>query len=259
MNMEKILYEVRDSLAIITLNDPRSLNAFSYPLVYELSLALDKAEKEPEVKVVIITGGEKVFAAGGDVPGMLEMDSFEAGHYSKTVQQIFNKIEFLSKPVIAMIAGPAIGGGCELALACDLRLASSNARFGQPEVDLGVVPGAGATVRLSRLVGPALAKEMIFTGRIIDATTAQQIGLVNQVVEPAELWPVAKKLALKIANKAPMAIRLAKEAINVAMNSDFLTATQFESRGFALTFSTVDKNEGMKAFLDKRKPVFQGK
>ncbi|NLC08108.1 MAG: hypothetical protein GX755_09140 [Syntrophomonadaceae bacterium] len=259
MVFEKVRYELIDSVAVVTLNDPKANNAFSFQLVSELSQAIDEAANNEAVRVVMITGGEKVFAAGGDIEGMLKMSVQEASHYSETVQKVFLKIESLGKPVIAVVGGPAIGGGCELTLICDLRIASTRAKFGQPEVDLGVMPGAGATKRLTRLVGPALAKEMIFTGKLIDAATAKEIGLVNQVVEPADLMNEAMKLARKIATKAPLAIRLAKETINRGMDTDIVSATEYETRGFALLFSTADRQEGMRAFLEKRRPDFQGK
>lgn len=258
MGIEKVCCEIIDQIAIITLNDPKTNNAFSYQLVSELSQAIDEAANNETVRVVMITGGEKVFAAGGDIEGMLKMSVQEASRYSETVQKVFLKIESLSKPVIAVIGGPAIGGGCELTLICDLRIASTKAKFGQPEVDLGVMPGAGATKRLTQLIGPALAKEMIFTSRLIDAATAKEIGLVNQVVEPADLLSEAMKLAKKIASKAPLAIRLAKETINRGLNTDIVSATEYERRGFALLFSSADRLEGMSAFIEKRRPNFRG-
>lgn len=258
MGFERICFEIIEPAAVITLNDPKTYNAFSHQLVSELSEAIDKAASNEAARVVLITGGDKVFAAGGDIEGMLKMSVFEASHYSETVQKIFLKIEALPKPVIAVIGGPAIGGGCELALICDLRIASTKARFGQPEVDLGVMPGAGATKRLTRLVGPAIAKEMIFTGKVIDAATAKEIGLINQVVEPPELMNEAMKLAKKIAFKAPLAIRLAKETINRGLDTDLVSAMEYERRGFALLFSSTDRAEGMSAFIEKRRPNFRG-
>jgi len=258
MEWENLLYKVEDSVAILTLNSPSNFNAFSPSLVRELSKALEVIEAEEEIKVVILTGGEKVFAAGGDIAGMLEMGPLDAERYSAMVQNVLNQVESLSKPVIAAVAGSALGGGCELAMACDLRIAATNATFGQPEVELGIMPGAGATKRLARLVGPAIAKELIFTGRIIKADAAYEIGLVNKVVPPDQLMTEALNLAQIIARKPPSAIRLAKTTLNIVLETDLFCALELERRGFAILFSTEDKREGMRAFLEKRKPVFRG-
>ncbi|NPV90348.1 MAG: hypothetical protein HPY50_06220 [Firmicutes bacterium] len=256
---EAIIYEKNETVAVITLNSPKTMNAFSYQLISELNSALDLAAEDDSVRTVVIKGGEKVFAAGGDIAGMLKMVPLEASEYSRTVQSVLNKIERLEKPVIAAISGLALGGGCELAMACDIRLASSSAKFGQPEIDLGIMPGAGATKRLARLVGPGAAKELILTGRVIDAAAAAKMGLVNQVFEDAELNDEAMKMAKRIAAKPAVAVKFIKETINTGMDLDVLDALENERKAFSLLFSTADKKEGMLAFMEKRKPQYQGK
>ncbi|MDR1160336.1 MAG: enoyl-CoA hydratase/isomerase family protein [Syntrophomonadaceae bacterium] len=259
MNFNNLLYEKENAVGIITLNRPKVSNATNTELIGELSSLMESIERDDDVRAVILTGGDKVFAAGGDIGFMskatpLEMETFIGlGH--KAYDQIANS----NKPVVAAIAGLALGGGCELALACDIRVAADDAKFGQPEINLGIIPGAGGTQRLTRAVGPGWAKHLIMTGKIIDAEAALKIGLVTEVVSPDQLMARAKKIALDLASKSPVAMRLAKSSINNGCNSSLDSALLYEQKVWALLFATEDQKEGMKAFLEKRKPDFKGK
>jgi enoyl-CoA hydratase len=241
------------------LNRPKVYNATNAELTGELSSLMEIVERDDDVKAVILTGGKKVFAAGGDIEFMskatpLEMEAFIGlGH--KTYDQIANS----NKPVVAAIAGMALGGGCELALACDIRISTDDAKFGQPEINLGIIPGAGGTQRLTRVVGPAWAKYLIMTGKIIDAEEALKIGLVTEVVSSDQLMDRAKKIAAELTSKSPVAMRLAKSSINNGYNSSLDSALLYEQKVWALLFATEDQKEGMKAFLEKRKPNFVGR
>lgn len=256
---ETILVEKRESVAILTINRPDKLNALSSKVHAEGVDALDALRKDTEIRVVIITGaGEKSFIAGADI-------SEFAGQTSITQRNVFheksffNSIDTFPKPVIAMINGFCLGGGCELALACDIRLASEKARFGQPEINLGIIPGGGGTQRLTRLVGEGKSMEMILTGDMIDAQTALQLGLVNHVFSVEELEAKTMEMATKIAEKSPIALQMAKEAVKLASRSNLDEGLRREVDLFAICFSTADKEEGVSAFLEKRKPVFTGK
>jgi enoyl-CoA hydratase len=259
MNFKNLLYQKEDAVGIITLNRPKVYNATNTELIGELSSLVESIERDDDVRAVILTGGDKVFAAGGDIEFMskatpLEMEAFIGlGH--KTYDQIANS----NKPVVAAIAGMALGGGCELALACDIRIAADDAKFGQPEINLGIIPGAGGTQRLTRAVGPGWAKHLIMTGKVIDAEAALKIGLVTEVVSPDQLMSRAKKIAADLASKSPVAMRLAKSSINNGWNSSLDSALLYEQKVWALLFATEDQKEGMKAFLEKRKPDFKGK
>lgn len=258
MEYKSLLYGKEENIALITLNRPKVLNALNLELITELHSVLDQVARDEEVKTVIITGGEKVFAAGADIPFMLGLSPTQAEDLAATFHSAFDRIESLNKPVIAAIGGFALGGGCELALACDLRLATEDAKFGQPEINLGVIPGAGGTQRLSRLIGVARSKELIYTGKIIDAQTALSYGLVNEIVTKEDLLAKAKKLAKGLVTKAPVALAAAKRAINYGLEVDKNTGNCFERQCFALLFSTQDQKEGMNAFLEKRKAEFKG-
>ncbi|WP_371380484.1 short-chain-enoyl-CoA hydratase [Sporomusa aerivorans] len=254
-----LLLEVADNIGIVTINRPRFLNALNVATVYELDRVADELTKNENVKVVIITGKDKAFVAGADITEMQSMTAIEARSWGQLGQAVFSKIENLPKPVIAAVNGFALGGGCELAMACDIRIASDKAKFGQPEVSLGIIPGFGGTQRLPRLVGKGRAKEILFTGEIIDAPEAYRIGLVNKVVAPDELMSAAIAMAHKIMSQAPLAVQGCKTAVNIGLNSDLEFGVAYEAEVFGLCFATSDQKEGMIAFLEKRKVSFIGK
>jgi enoyl-CoA hydratase len=259
MTYETITVEKRGAVALLTINRPDKLNALNKDVHREGVAALDELRRDNEVRVLVITGaGEKSFIAGADI-------SEFKGQTPVTQRDLFNEKTFFNsldtfpKPVIAMINGFCLGGGCELALACDLRVCSENARFSQPEINLGIMPGGGGTQRLTRLIGEGRSMEMILTGDMIDAATAYKFGLVNHVHPAAELEAETMKLAEKIAEKAPIALQLCKEAVKFASRSNLDEGLRREVDLFAICFSTEDKQEGVSAFLEKRKPSFQGK
>lgn len=257
--MENILYKVEGAIAEITVNRPKALNALNSQTITELGSVVSELADNKEVKVVIITGaGQKAFVAGADIKEMRDMNAIEGRAHARLAQKVFSVIENMPQLVIAAVNGFALGGGCELSMACDLRLASSKAKFGQPEVTLGITPGFAGTQRLPRLVGKGIAKEMIFTGDMIDAQEAYRIGLVNKVYEPEELLIKAKELATKIISRGIYAVSLAKSAINNGMNMDTESAYNFEADIFGLCFATEDQKEGMDAFMEKRKAEFKG-
>lgn len=259
MELKDLLYEKVDGIGIITLNRPKAMNALNDTLIKELSAVLDEIAGDPEIRAVIITGGAKVFAAGGDIAFMIEADAPAAEQFVEGVREAFEKIEKMSKPVVAAISGLALGGGCELAMACDIRIAAEGTLFGQPEINLGIMPGAGGTQRLTRLVGPGWAKYMILTGQNIDAETALKIGLVTRVVGRDDLMEEARKTAGLLASKSPIALKTAKSCIDKALEVDLDSGLSYEIKSWALLFTTQDQKEGMRAFLEKRKAVFKGK
>ncbi|MBX7061600.1 MAG: enoyl-CoA hydratase/isomerase family protein [Pyrinomonadaceae bacterium] len=257
--MDTITIERRGRVAILTINRPDKLNALNSTVQREGVAALDELRADGEVRVLVITGsGEKAFIAGADI------SEFE-GHTPVTQRNefqgrsLFNSLDQFPKPVIAMIDGFCLGGGNELAMACDIRMASDKSRFSQPEINLGIIPGGGGTQRLTNLVGEGRSMEMILTGDMIDAATAERIGLVNHVYPSAELEAETMKLAEKIAEKAPIALQLCKEAVKFASRSNLDEGLRREVDLFALVFSTEDKQEGVSAFLEKRKPDFKGR
>lgn len=256
---ETLLVERRERVAIITINRPDKRNALNIKTREEGAALLEELRNDQSVGVVVITGaGDKAFIAGADIAefaGRTAMMQREV----MTARSLFTAIDTFPKPIIAMINGYCLGGGCELALACDIRIAGETASFGQPEINLGIIPGGGGTQRLTRLVGEGKAMELILTGAIIDANTAFAIGLVNQVVPAAELEATTMELANRIAEKSPIALSLAKEAVKLASRSNLDEGLRREVDLFALCFSTEDKNEGVSAFLEKRKPAFTGK
>jgi enoyl-CoA hydratase len=255
MEFKNIIVEIKDKVGIVKMNRPEALNALNTETLLELSKAMHELSFENEnVRVIILTGEGKAFVAGADIAAMKDMLPLEARKFSELGQRIFHFIATQEKPVIAAVNGFALGGGCELALACDIRIASDKAKLGQPEVNLGVIPGFAGTQRLSRLVGMAKAKEMIFTGDMVDAQTAFSIGLVNQVVPADQLMNVCMELANKIASKGPTAVKLAKTVINRGIQADLATGSAYEKEAFGLCFATGEPKEGMSAFLEKRKP-----
>lgn len=260
MAWNNILLEKDGFIAVLTINRPKVLNALNEETLTELGQAVEQLGADNEVRVVIITGaGEKAFVAGADIAHMQKLKPLEAREFARLGQRVFSKIENLPKPVIAAINGFALGGGCELAMACDIRVASENAKLGQPEVNLGLIAGFGGTQRLTRLVNPGLAKEILFTADMYDAAAAQRMGLVNHVVVPAELLGFCKKMAGRIAARGPVAVRLTKEAVNEGLEMDLEKAFAHEADLFGVVFSSQDRDEGIAAFLGKRKADFVGK
>jgi len=259
MTYENLLVETSEQIATVTVNRPQAMNSLSAPTLDELEAALGALEGDPGVRVILITGaGEKAFVAGGDITAFPTMGASAAHAFTLRSQRVLEGIERGTKPVIAVVNGYALGGGCELAMACDLRLASATARFGQPEVNLGIIPGWGGTQRLPRLVGKGRALAMLYTGEMIDAQEAWRIGLVNEVHPPEALMPAARALARKICAKGQTSIRLIREAVQQGMEMDLQRANRFEADLFALCFDTADQKEGARAFLEKRPPRFQG-
>lgn len=257
---ENLLFEVDSGIGLVTINRPKALNALNAATIYELERLFDELAKDHTVKAVILTGsGEKSFVAGADITEMQSMSAIEGRNWGKLAQSVFNKIENLPKPVIAAVNGYALGGGCEISMACDIRIASEKAKFGQPEVSLGIPPGFGGTQRLSRLVGKGRAKELLFTGDMIDAVEAYRIGLVNKVVAPAELITTAKAMAQRIMSRAPIAVQICKAAVNEGLDTDLESGIAYEAEVFGLCFSTDDQKEGMAAFIEKRKANFTAK
>jgi len=254
-----LLFENNDGIGIITLNRPKALNALNNDMLAELDSLLDIIAQDETVKVVIVTGnGEKAFAAGADIAEMQHLSAIEGRKLGKFGQSVISKFENLPQPVIAAVNGFALGGGCELAMACDIRIASEKAKFGQPEVTLGITPGFGGTQRLPRLIGKGRAKELIFTGDIIDVQEAYRIGLVNKVTTAEELMSVTQAMAGKIMSRAEIAVKLSKAAVNTGMDMDVESGIAYEAETFGLCFSTADQKEGMSAFIEKRKAIFTG-
>jgi len=253
-----IILERRDRIAILTVNRPEVLNALDPPTWEEIGAAVRDVERDPDIRVLIVTGaGEKAFVAGSDIRSLRERSMWDVLRYSS--QDVLTELENMPKPVIAAVNGYALGGGCELAMACDIRIAADTARFGQPEVNLGIIPGAGGTQRLARLVGLGKAKELIFTGDIIDAYEAERIGLVNKVVPRDQLMDAAFQMAEKILAKGPLAVAMAKRVIQGGSNVDLPSGLAMEKLGQTILFATEDRREGMDAFLEKRKARFQGR
>lgn len=261
MGFENLLFEKDGNIATVTINRPKALNALNADTLKELDQVFTELAGDDDVSAVILTGaGEKAFVAGADISFMKDLTAVEARAFAQLGQAAFNKIENLPQPVIAVINGFALGGGCELASACDIRIASESAKFGQPEVSLGVPPGFAGTQRLPRLVGKGRAKELLYTGDMIDAAEAYRIGLVNKVYPTAEeLMAAALKMAKKIASKGQIAVRVTKSAVNQGMEMDSARGMAYEAEVFGLVFSTEDQKEGMAAFLEKRKADFKGK
>ena len=259
MQLENVLFEKRGRVAIITVNRPDKLNALNVRTRQEILAALDQAGSDDEIRVVVITGaGEKAFVAGADINEFAGKTALQQREVMKG-RRAFDAMEDFPKPVIAVINGFALGGGCELALACDIRIASSKARLGQPEIKLGIIPGGGGTQRLTRLIGEGKAMELMLTGDMIGAEEALQLGLVNHVVAPEELEARTLELANRIAEMSPVALAMAKQAVKNAARLDLRAGLDAEVDLFSLCFSSEDKEEGVRAFIEKRKPEFKGR
>jgi enoyl-CoA hydratase len=261
MTYDTLLYEKEEGIATITLNRPDRLNALSIRLKAELGAAFEEAGNDGEVLAVILTGGPKCFCAGADIKERAEIQLSQAEAYFSRLKNhhFFCAIENFEKPVIAAVSGVAVGGGCELSLVCDLRIASETARFGVPEVKLGMIPAAGGTQRLPRIIGVTRAKELLFTGDFIDAQEAYRIGLVNKVAPVDALMPEARAMAHKLIGRPPLAIKFAKRAVNTGMQMDLSSALDYESHCASLLSVSEDRAEGFKAFVEKRQPVFKGR
>lgn len=257
---ENVILEKEGQVAVVTINRPKALNALNTETLNELRAAVLDAESDATVKVIIITGsGEKAFVAGADIAQMRELPVLEGRSMTLLGQEVFTVIENLNKPVIAAVNGFALGGGCELSMACDIRVASTNAKFGQPEVNLGIIPGFGGTQRLARLIGKGRAKYYIFTGYMMTAQEAFDLGLVDKVVEPGSLMVTCKEIAATIITKAPVAVMMAKKAINHGLDMDLASGMAYEAESYTTTFASNDRVEGMTAFLEKRAAKFSGK
>jgi len=260
MSEQVLLVEEKDGVAVLTLNRPQVMNSFNFPLLNALKEHVDALRFKTDIRVVIITGsGQKAFCAGADLKERATLDEQQVKEFIFTIRDLFTSIEYLNKPVIAAVNGVALGGGTELALACDIRIAASNASLGLTETRLAIIPGAGGTQRLPRLIGRGKAKELIFTGRRIDAQEALQIGLVNQVYEKDALVAECLKMAAMICETGPIAIEQAKYAINYGLETDLHTGLGIESNAYWTVIPTEDRLEGLAAFKEKRKPVYKGK
>ena len=256
MAYENLLIETRDRVAIITLNRPKQLNALSDPLALELATALRGFDEDPGISVIVITGSEKAFAAGADIGAMTEWD-YQKVYLDDYITRNFEQVRHTRKPVIAAVAGYALGGGCELAMMCDIIIAADTAKFGQPEITIGTMPGLGGTQRLPRAVGKAKAMELCLTGRMMDAAEAERAGLVARVVPADQLMQETLATATKIASFSLPVVLKVKEAVNRAYESSLAEGLLFERREFHGTFGLDDQKEGMRAFVGKRKPEFK--
>lgn len=259
MDFQNLLMKKEGNVGILSFNRPKVLNALNTSVLQELEEAIDQVHKDEDIYVLIITGEGKAFVAGADISEMKDKTAGQGRSFGDLGSRIFRKIELMEKPVIAAVNGFALGGGCELAMSCDIRIAGEKAKFGQPEVSLGITPGFAGTQRLPRLVGAAKAKELIFTGNMVKAMEAEKIGLVNKVVPQEELMDEALKMAKKIASNGQIAVKYSKAAINRGINCDLDTAVEIEKDLFGLCFATEDQEEGMSAFLEKRAPEFKGR
>ena len=260
MTYENLLLEKEDRIATLYINRPKALNALNQDTLLELKDAIGNIAQDDSIDVLIITGaGDKSFVAGADIAYMQNLSAMEARNFAALGQQVFMMIEAVENPVIAAVNGFALGGGCELAMCCDFRIASSNAKFGQPEVGLGIIPGFGGTQRLARLIGAGMAKQLLYTADVIGAEEALRVGLVNSVQAPEELLNAAQAIAKRILAKGQIAVRLCKAAANEGLQTDINRGMTIEADAFGLCFATADQREGMGAFIEKRKANFTGK
>jgi len=259
MAYNTLLLEIAEGVALLKVNRPQAMNALNQEVLLELLAAFQSLEKDENVRVIILTGEGKAFVAGADIKEMVSLPAQEARRFSKTGHSVMETMGSIGKPIIAAVNGFALGGGMELALACDFIYASDDAKFGQPEINLGIIPGFGGTQRLARLIGKAQAKELIYTGKMIGAQEAKELGIVNKVFPVGDLLGAAKKAAANIASKGAWTLRLAKSAIEVGYDLDIKGGCQIEGDSFGLCFSHPDQREGMTAFLEKRKPGFTSK
>ena len=259
MAYENIIYEVKDGIATITFNRPKALNALNGALLGELSQALDEISADEDIRALVLTGaGDKSFVAGADITELATFNSLSAKSFAQKGHRIIHKLQQFPIAVIAAVNGFALGGGTEIAIACDFIYASENAKFGQPEINLGVIPGFGGTQRLPRLIGTNMAKELIFTGKMISAAEAHQLGLANRVVPQEQLMEEVMKTAGQIASRGKVSLREAKQAINRGMDVDLATGCSVEIDAFAISFASPDAKEGTSAFVEKRKAEFKG-
>ena len=256
MSYENIKVETRGAVGVIVLNRPQALNALCTPLIRELGQALDGFEADDAIGAVVLTGGEKAFAAGADIKEMQPKDHMDV-YLQDFISDGWERITTCRKPVIAAVSGFALGGGCEMAMMCDFILADETAKFGQPEISIGTIPGAGGTQRLPRYVGKSKAMEMVLTGRMMDAEEAERAGLVSRILPKAELLDEAVKVAGRIAGLSRPSVLMAKESVNQAYETGLAEGIRFERRLFHSTFGTEDQKEGMAAFIEKRKPEFK--
>ncbi len=260
MSFENIIVGVEDRIATITFNRPKALNALNSALLEELSQALDNVADDEDIRVLVLTGaGDKAFVAGADIKELAGLSALQAKCFARKGQSVINKIAALPIPAIAAVNGYALGGGTEMALACDFIYAAESASMGLPETTLGLIPGFGGTQRLSRLIGPNQAKELIYTGKIIPAIEAQTLGLVNQVHTAELLMEAVMKTARTLAAKGRVSLRAAKEAVNAGLDTDLATGLKIEQDAFAICMVSEDAEEGTRAFIEKRKPVFEGR
>lgn len=259
MELQNIVVELNDSIALVKFNRPKALNALNSETLKELNQVVDTLSDNDDVRVVVFTGEGKGFIAGADIREMSALTAEEGRKFGALGQSIFRKVELMSKPTIAAVNGFALGGGCEFAMSCDIRIASEKAKFGQPEVTLGITPGFSGTVRLPKLVGMGKAKELIYTGRMVGAVEAESIGLVNKVTPADTLMDEAMEMAKSIAANAPLAVSYSKAAINKTAEMDTDVANTIEETYFGLCFATEDQKNGMSAFLNKEKAAFTGK
>ncbi len=258
-NYNNIIFEKQANIGVLKINRPKAMNALNTETLCELSQIIDEINLDQDVKVLILTGEGKAFVAGADIVEMKDKTPEEARVFAELGMNTFRKIELMEKPVIAAVNGFALGGGCELSMSCDIRIAGEKAKFGQPEVGLGITPGFAGTQRMSRLVGTGKAKELIFTAKMINAAEAEKIGLVNAAVGQDELMDKAMEMAKKIAANSPIAVKYAKSAINRGYETDIETGMYIEKDIFGLCFATEEQTEGMTAFVEKRKPDFDKK
>lgn len=260
MNYENILLEIEDGIAIITVNRPKVLNALNAPTITELKAAFTRVGEDPNVKCAILTGsGEKSFVAGADITEIAEKNALTGAEFALNGQDLVNMMQHSGKPIIAAVNGFALGGGCEIAMGCHVRFASENAKFGQPEVNLGIIPGYGGTQRLARLVGAGRALELCMSGNMIDAQEAYRIGLVNKVYPLEDLLPKAKEFCKTVLSKGPQAVSFVLHAVNRGMEMSLYDALRLEAHLFGLVCATEDMKEGTTAFIEKRQPNFTGK